>query len=242
MSSSTTDAGADEELGTLEPSPGARASPRAVAVPHGMAVPHTVPSPLRPSNPNLAPATASARATVLDRVREAGSRAIDQSAYQLRRLGSATLGGIVALVAAATIFISYNLQQGATLSALQAQIAHAPTVIAPATPKGAALASLPLRSEAPDVVAKIYEEAKAAGVELPRGQYEYVPPRDGVAARYRLTFPVHASYPQIRGFLDRTLIALPAVAVEALRIERKTVGDGSVDAEVKLAAYVRGET
>jgi len=68
-----------------------------------------------------------------------------------------------------------------------------------------------------------------------------VPARDGVAARYRMTFPVHASYPQIRSFLDRTLIALPAVAVEGLRLERKSVGDGTVEAEVKLAAYVRGE-
>ena len=103
------------------------------------------------------------------------------------------------------------------------------------------LASLPPRADAPNVVAKILEEAKAAGVDLPRGQYEYVPARDGVAARYRMTFPVRASYPRIREFMDRTLVALPAVAVEGLRIERKKVGDDSVDAELKLAAYVRSD-
>ena len=110
-----------------------------------------------------------------------------------------------------------------------------------APPGGAILAALPPRGDAPNVVAKILEEARASGVELPRGQYEYVPARDGVAARYRMTFPVRASYPKLREFMDRTLVALPAVAVEGLRIERKNVGDDSVDAELKLNAYVRSD-
>ncbi len=103
------------------------------------------------------------------------------------------------------------------------------------------MASLPARAEVPSVVAKILEEAQASGVELPRGQYEYMPARDGVAARYRMTFPVRATYPKIREFMDRTLVALPAVAIEGLRIERKNVGDDSVDAELKLSAYVRSD-
>lgn len=251
MSPSTIDADASEaevseavvgeELEAHEPPSVAATAPRVASLPRGMPVTHAVPAPLRPANAGLAPAASGKSSSSLAQMREFGSRALDHAQYQLRRLGSVTLGGIVALVAAITIFFSYNLPQGTAVSALQAQIAHAPAVAVTATPNGASLASLPPRSDAPDVVAKIYEEAKAAGVELPRGQYEYVPPRDGVAARYRLTFPVHATYPQIRGFLDRTLIALPAVAVEGLRIERKTVGDGSVDAEVKFAAYVRGE-
>jgi len=105
----------------------------------------------------------------------------------------------------------------------------------------AALAALPPRSEAPEIVAKILEEARASGVELPRGQYEYLPARDGVAARYRMTFPVHATYPQLREFMDRTLVALPAVAVEGMRIERKAVGEPGVDAELRLSAFVRSE-
>lgn len=197
-------------------------------------------TPLQVPNAALAPAAAT-RSTGVARARDLGTLAVGQAVYRLRRLGIATLCGVAALVAAATIFMAYNLPQGNAVSALQAQVAHAPPVAAIAGPTGPTLASLPPRSDAPDVVGKIYEEAKAAGVELPRGQYEYVPPRDGVAARYRLTFPVHASYPQIRGFLDRTLIALPAVAVEGLRIERKNVADGNVDAEVRFAAYVRGE-
>jgi hypothetical protein len=241
MSASTVETGTGVEPEEQEaPVAGGSPRPRAVTPSHGMPVPHAVPAPLRSTNPSLAPASGG-NAAAVDRVREFGDRAVDQVVYGLRRLGSATLAGIAALVAAATVFISYNMPQSAAVSALQSELARAPKLASVTIPNGASLGALPPRSEAPDVVAKIYEEAGAAGVELPRGQYEYVPARDGVAARYRLTFPVHASYPQIRSFLDRTLIALPAVAVEGLRIERKAVGDGSVDAEVKFAAYVRGD-
>ena len=205
-----------------------------------------VPASLRPVASAAVPATTTATAgtsTAIVRAQLLGTQALAHAGYQLRRLGTTTLAGIAAMVTAVTMFLAYNLPQGHAVTTLQGQLARLATsgATAATTPNGATLASLPPRREAPEVVAKVYEEAKAAGIDLPRGQYEYVPSRDGVAARYRMTFPVHASYPQIRSFLDRTLIALPAVAVEGLRIERKSVADGSVDAEVKLAAFVRGE-
>ena len=183
-------------------------------------------------------------ASVLDRMQIYGNRALAQTLYQARRLGMATLAGIATVVMAATLFIANNLPQGAAVAALKSQLAHLVPVAkgaAVAPVLGSMLAALPPRAEAPEIVAKILEEARASGVELPRGQYEYVPARDGVAARYRMTFPVHASYPQLREFMDRTLVALPAVAVEGLRIERKSVGDDDVDAELKLSAYVRSD-
>ena len=222
-----------------ELAPAELAAPADTAV----AVPRVVPAPLRPVAVAAVPVTAAGAATAIARSRLLGAQALAHTGYQLRRLGTTTLAGITAMVTALTVFLVYNLPQGHAVTALQGQLARLATsgATAATTPNSATLASLPQRREAPEVVAKVYEEAKAAGIELPRGQYEYVPARDGVAARYRMTFPVHASYPQIRSFLDRTLLALPAVAVEGLRIERKSVGDGSVDAEVKLAAYVRGE-
>ena len=186
----------------------------------------------------------SSVAASLARVQLMTSRALAETAYQVRRLGGAAVAGIAAVVLAATLFIASNLPQGAAVSALKSQLIH----LGPlghggvvAGPGGVILAALPSRGEAPNVVAKIREEARASGVELPRGQYEFVPARDGVAARYRMTFPVRASYPKLREFMDRTLVALPAVAVEGLRIERKNVGDDTVDAELKLSAYVRRE-
>jgi len=226
--------------------PDREAAPGEGKAPAAATVTRLVPVPPRPVASAAVPATTAVtttKSTAIVRAQLLGTQALAHAGYQLRRLGTTTLAGIAAMVTAVTMFLAYNLPQGHAVTALQGQLARLATSSATtaAAPKGATLASLPPRHEAPEVVAKVYEEAKAAGIDLPRGQYEYVPARDGVAARYRMTFPVRASYPQIRSFLDRTLIALPAVAVEGLRLERKSVGDGTVDAEVKLAAYVRGE-
>jgi hypothetical protein len=204
-----------------------------------------VQSPLQPktSTPPVPAATAGASAA-LQTFQNTTTRALAEAMYQMRRIGMAATAGIATVVLAATLFLANNLPQGAAVAALKSQLLRMAPVgkgASVAAPVGASLASLPPRGEAPNVVAKILEEANAAGVELPRGEYEYVPARDGVAARYRMTFPLRASYPKIREFMDRTLVALPAVAVDGLRIERKNVGDDSVDAELKLSAYVRSE-
>lgn len=183
-------------------------------------------------------------ATTLARLQTFANRAVAESAYRLRRVGATGLAGIALVVAALVLFVANNLPQGTAVAALKAQILHlAPLGHAPvaATPGGMVLAALPQRDDAPTVVGKVFAQAAAAGVELSRGQYEFVPSRDGVAARYRMTFPVRTTYPKLRDFMDRTLIALPAVAVEGLRIERKSVGDEQIDAELKLSAYVRSE-
>ena len=206
--------------------------------------PVAVPAPVRAHPVPTISAPRGVGSTVLGRLQTMGHLALAEVSYRLRRLGAATVLGIAAVVAAATLFLASNLPQSAAVAALNSQLARQTPLskgAGVAVPAGALLAALPARAEAPNVVAKILEEAQAAGVELPRGQSEYVPARDGVAARYRMTFPVHATYPKIRAFMDRTLVALPAVAVEGLRIERKSVGDDSVEAELKLAAYVRSD-
>ncbi|MDE2219519.1 MAG: hypothetical protein KGJ52_03985 [Gammaproteobacteria bacterium] len=211
-----------------------RAAPPAVAA--------TVPAPAAARGHSL-PASQPRVPSALDRIQVHANRAIAETLYQARRLGAATIAGIAAVVLALTLFIANNLPQGSAIAALRGQLSHlAPALKGAAAPlSGSALAALPSRGDAPAIVAKILEEARAAGVDLPRGQYEYLPARDGVAARYRMTFPVHATYPQLREFMDRTLVALPAVAVEGMRIERKTVGDPGVDAELRLSAYVRSD-
>jgi hypothetical protein len=186
----------------------------------------------------------STQSAPLEKFQRVGNRALAELSYQLRRVGTATLAGAAAVGLAVVVLITGNLPQVSAITALRNDLLRLTPLahgrVAPA-PTGSALSSLPPRAEAPTVVAKILEEAEASGVELPRGQYEFIPPRDGMAARYRMTFPVHASYPKIRDFIDRSLVAMPAVAIEGLRIERKNVADDSVDAELKFSAYVRSD-
>jgi len=191
---------------------------------------------IRPAvaKPSLAPALAQLRSRAL--------RTLAEVQYRVQRLGGAGLTGIALLLAAGVLFCANNLPQSAAVAALKAQLVRAaPQIRKPAisSPGAAPLASLPTRAVVPTVVAKILEEAQASGVELQRGQYEFIPARDGVAARYRMDFPVKTTYPKLREFMDRTLLALPAVAVDGIRIERKSVADDAVDGELKLSVFVR---
>jgi len=181
----------------------------------------------------------------LRRLEVAANRTAALVVYRVRRVGLTSVAGIALLVAAVTLFLFRSLPQAAVVADLKARLAVPAQPVAKASTAAAnttnPLASLPSRGDAPAVIDKLLEEAEAAGVDLPRGEYEFLPARDGIAARYAMTFPIHASYPKLRAFMDRTLIALPAVAVEGLRIERKSVGTDVVDAELKLSAFVRGD-
>jgi len=55
----------------------------------------------------------------------------------------------------------------------------------------------------------------------------------------RMTFPVHARYPDIRRFVDTTLATLPGAAVDGLRLERKDVAAAEIDADIRFALYLR---
>ncbi len=56
-----------------------------------------------------------------------------------------------------------------------------------------------------------------------------------------MDFPVKASYPDIRKFINQTLTAVPAAALAKLHVERKTVGDQIVSADIGFVVFVRSE-
>ena len=171
------------------------------------------------------------------------ARALAQLQYRSERIGHSGLAGFALLATALALFVGANLPQRAAVTALRAELArggHAADDTAAAQARiNALVATLPARASVPELMERILAQADAAGVELQRGQYEYVPLRDGVAAHYRISLPVHTTYPQLRRFIDGTLATLPAVAVEGLRIERKSIGEEAVDAELRLTAFVR---
>jgi hypothetical protein len=205
-------------------------------------LPRQVATPPMPALPSTFGTAGQASAIV--RVQGFAMRALAETQYRISRLGAAGLTGLALLLSAAVLFYANNLPQSAAVAALQAQLARpAPRAEPPiaAAPGSAPLATLPARGAAPAVVAKILEEAQASGVQLQRGEYEFIPARDGLAARYRMNFPVKTSYPKLRVFMDRTLVALPAVAVEGLRLERKSVGEDAIDGELKLSVFVRSD-
>jgi len=187
----------------------------------------------------LAPA---ARATPLARVQGAARQLVAQVQYRVARLGIAGHAGLAALTAAAVLVVSVLVPSQHALQAVSADLARARHTSAVATAEQAGprlVTSLPTRAEVPKVIGQVFAEAKAVGVPLDTGRYLYTPAKGGEIARYELEFPVKASYPDIRSFIDHTLAAVPAAALGKLRIERKAVGDAVVTADIEFLVFLR---
>ena len=183
------------------------------------------------------------RAPLLVRVQAAALQLAPQVQYRLARLGIPGQAGLAALLAAVVLAASVLLPAQRALQTVTAQLAaagHAPVTASVDQAKPSLLASLPTRAQMPEVIGLIFTQARDAGVSLDTGHYVYTAAKGGAIARYELEFPVKAGYPDIRGFIDRTLAAVPAMALGKLRFERKAVGDAVVGADVVFVVFVRG--
>jgi hypothetical protein len=185
---------------------------------------------------------ASARAAPLVRLQAAAAQLVPQAQYHIARLGVLGQAGLAALTAAAVLAAGALLPAQHALQNLSAELARAKDAsVASSADQGAPrlLASLPTRAQIPEVIGKVFAQAKEAGVSLDTGHYVYTPAKGGAVARYELEFPVKASYPDIRSFIDRTLSAVPAAALGKLRVERKAVGDTVVGGDIVFVVFVR---
>jgi hypothetical protein len=197
-----------------------------------------------PQKPKAA-APAVARVTVIARVWELTGAIVPQLQYRIARLGAVGLAGVAALLAAATITFGALLPGQSAIRSLDADIARArrrpPVENTPEEGLGRLVGSLPTRGQIPLVIGEVLQQARQSGVPLDSGHYSFVPGKAGNIGRYELEFPVKASYPQIRDFINRTLTAVPAAGLDKLHIERRSVTEETVNADVRFVIFVRGE-
>jgi hypothetical protein len=152
-------------------------------------------------------------------------------------IGRAGLAGLALLLGAAVFLISTWLPLAAEIEALRADIA------APAAPARAASASmaassvfeLPARTDAPALLRQLFAKASQARLAVETAKYEVN--AAGAIVRHQVVFPVSGPYAQIRSFVDATLAAMPAVALDELAIDRKSIVDGSVEAQIRMTLY-----
>jgi hypothetical protein len=199
-------------------------------------------APLPPAQP---PAVRAPGGTdVLAVVRDAAGQLVPQLQYQITRIGIAGQAGLAAFAATAVLAVvallpAHNGLLSLQASLMRAQHPAAAVGIEAAVPK--LVASLPTRAQMPTVIGQMLAQAQAAGVALDKGRYAYEPPKSGSIGRYEVEFPVSAGYPAIRTFVNGTLTAVPAAALEKLRLERKAVGEQNVNADIGFVVFVRGE-
>lgn len=167
--------------------------------------------------------------------------------YAVQRLGRTGIAGLTLLVFS-TVFLFSAISP---LRSEQRELVAAVGSDSAASPRGAArtpvaqldgfLRSLPRQSDLPQVTAVLFEQAKAAGIELETGTYELLPARSTRLARYRISYPVKGTYPQVRRFVDGALLAMPAVALESFKVERTTIADQRIDADLRFVVELRSE-
>jgi hypothetical protein len=207
----------------------------------------TPPAPAPIAQP--APAVAG-KHELLPRVRELSRSYAQQIAslgrLQMQRVGATGATGVALIILAAALLWSTVLPQRARLRELQEQLqtsVRTPTQ-RPSRTSGSVeefVAALPGRAQVPAIVATVVEKAEKAGLVLESGRYELQPGQSGRIERYRLTFPVKGAYPQVRDFIDGALVAIPAMAMDSLRLEREGIAQVGVAAEVSFIIYVRTE-
>ncbi len=98
--------------------------------------------------------------------------------------------------------------------------------------------SLPTGNDTPQILGSLVAVAAASGVTLERGDYAYIVPAAGEIGRYQISLPVTGSYSQIRQFIENALAAVPAMALEKLRFERKSVSDPVIAAELQFSVML----
>jgi Tfp pilus assembly protein PilO len=173
-----------------------------------------------------------------------GNQWLPRAAWTIRRTGRPGLVGIALLLAAALFLFSTHLEVAAEVEALRADLAAAQRrprtaaaneVADPAT----ATRGLPARTDMPAILHQLFDNATRARLAVDTAKYELNATRSSGVVRYQIAFPVTGPYPQIRAFIDATLATMPAVALKDLVLERNSIANGNVEAQIRMTVYTR---
>jgi hypothetical protein len=200
------------------------------------------------AQPGVAPPPAAfpvrSRTALQARAEQMLVRAVPQVKYQLMRVGPAGLTGIGVLLAAAVAAIVLLLPAHKSVLALRDELTKAghamPSTAKPEQSPQQFAATLPTREQIPALLGVVLAQATDAGIVLEQGRYTFSPATSNRLARYTFEFPVKADYGNIRSFINKSLAAIPALGLDKLHVERKTVGDTAVSADVGFVIYLRG--
>jgi type IV pilus assembly PilO-like protein len=193
------------------------------------------------------PAATLSRADTPALARRIGARLgnawLTRATWTISRTGRSGVAGVALLLAAALFLFSTHLKVAAEVEALRADVAtaqrQARTVADKVADPGTALRALPARTDMPEILRQLFNNATRAQLAVDTAKYEINATKSSDVVRYQITFPVTGPYPQIRAFLDATLATMPAVALQDLAIDRKSIGDVDVEAQVRMTVYTR---
>ena len=174
----------------------------------------------------------------------ASNQWLPRVSWSLQRTGRLGMSGAALLMASAVFLVSTSLPLSREVQELRSQVestrSETPPDARPVSDPGTALLrSLPPRIQVPSLLGVLLKQADAAHLSIDTGKYETTALKSGGVMSYQVAFPVSGPYPQVRQFIDASLTELPSVALSELSLTRKTIGDGSVEAQIRLTFFTR---
>jgi Tfp pilus assembly protein PilO len=172
-------------------------------------------------------------------------------AYRLTRLGWPGWFGVVMAVAACVAAVLVVMPAYDEMASVDAQLESATreservksqaadvSNYSPAEQLALFYQGFPAEDTIPAWLEKIYASASADGIKLETGEYALQRAQLGRLNQYRITFPIKATYPQVRKFMADVLASAPAIALDSLQMRRENVGDGTVEARLVFLLYL----
>lgn len=98
---------------------------------------------------------------------------------------------------------------------------------------------LPPMEERPAALKALFEASTSSGIVLSQAEYQLQRNDLGGYYRLRMSVPVTASYPKLRGFLDAVLEQVPSASIDEIALHRETVNNPAVSANLKLSIYFK---
>ena len=87
-------------------------------------------------------------------------------------------------------------------------------------------------------ITRLYKFADNEGLRILGGTYQAETDVQHNILRYRLSLPMKGSYVQVRRFLRRTLADFPTMTVNRVVLQRSSIGEAGVEAQVELIWYL----
>lgn len=164
-----------------------------------------------------------------------------------RRLGWPGLSGLGLIVLALLFYAGANLPERLQRLDLEQRVAAVRARPAPPSSAEAGIearlatfySQFPGPDSAPAWLEKIYGAGNAAALVLEKVDYKLSPDRNSRLLRYEVDLPVQGSYIQIRQFIQAILGDIPAIALREIQIQRNTIADPKVEAQIRFILYLR---
>lgn len=89
-----------------------------------------------------------------------------------------------------------------------------------------------------DWLGRIYGIGESHRISLRQAEYRIGSERGSRLVQYQIAVPVNATYPQLKQFIAAVLAEAPLVALEQVTLQRRKVGEATIDAQLQFTLFL----